>query len=241
MRLIVQFTIHKKLVGFEALLRWKNPKRGIVSPEVFIPVAEEHGLIEVIDDWVLKEACKTAAYWDEELTVAVNISALQFKSNNFVGKLKKVLESTGLNPSRLEIEITEGVLITDTVSAKKNIFGIKELGIKIVMDDFGTGYSSLSYLRELPFDKVKIDRSFIINLASTPKDLSIIRSIEDMSKALSISIIAEGVETEEQKERLAFVGCHNIQGFLFGKPESLENTERLLLERGFQVKKQIEV
>ena len=231
-----QFTIDNKLTGFEALLRWMSPKRGMVSPGIFIPIAEEYGLIEIIDEMVLEKACKTAVNWDKDLTIAVNISASQFKKNDFIQKVKNILESTGLDPKRLELEITEGVLITNSVSAKKNIFSIKDIGTKIVMDDFGTGYSSLSYLRELPFDKIKIDRSFIINLESEDKDLFIIKAIIDISKALKVSIIAEGVETIQQKDKLISVGCNHIQGFLFGRPKPLEETEKLIIENGFEIK-----
>jgi diguanylate cyclase (GGDEF)-like protein len=203
---------------FEALLRWDDPERGSIPPAVFIPLAEETGLINEIGSWVLKRACHDAVTWPEEISVAVNISPLQFRTRTLVLNVLSALESSGLRPDRLELEITEGVLLNDTESTLATLKQLQELGVRIAMDDFGTGYSSLSYLRKFNFNKVKIDRSFVGELDKTKDSLAIIRAVSGLCASLGIDITAEGVETPEQLTTLREEGCTQIQGYLIGRP-----------------------
>ena len=216
-----QARIDGEIVGFEALLRWQNPKRGIVGPGVFIPLAEESGLILQIGEWVLREACREAASWTKPLTVAVNLSPVQFRHSDLVGLVLAILMETGLPPHRLELEITEGVLINDHIGALAILRRIKALGVRIAMDDFGSGYSSLSYLQSFPFDKIKIDGSFIGNLGRTTQSAAIIRAVVGLGRGLQTPIIAEGVETEEQRAFLVRESCDEIQGYLLGFPRPI--------------------
>ncbi|MBR0937571.1 EAL domain-containing protein [Bradyrhizobium jicamae] len=205
-------------VGFEALARWHHPVRGFVPPGDFIPLAEESGLIVEMGEWILREACREAASWAMPLQVAVNLSPAQFTHGDLVGLVHSILLETGLTPDRLELEITEGVLIEDFDRGLSLLRRLKALGVRISMDDFGSGYSSLSYLQAFPFDKIKIDRAFVINLGRNPQSAAIVRAVIDLGHGLEMSIVAEGVETEEQLAFLAEEGCDAVQGYLIGKP-----------------------
>ena len=210
------------IVGFEALLRWRHPARGLVSPAVFIPVAEEIGLIGEIGRWVLGEACAQAARWPRELSVAVNLSPAQFRSRDLVGTVKDALLRSGLKPTRLELEITESVLLSDSDGSLAALHELRSFGIRIAMDDFGTGYSSLSYLRRFPFDKIKIDQSFVREMSTRPDCIKIVRSIAALGASLGMTTTAEGVETPEQFAQLQAAGCDQVQGYHFGRPEPVD-------------------
>ena len=187
-----------EVIGFEALARWLHPVRGFVPPGDFIPLAEESGLIVEMGEWILREACREAASWPEPLQIAVNLSPAQFMHGDLVGLVHSILLETGLAPGRLELEITEGVLIEDFDRGLALLRRLKALGVRISMDDFGSGYSSLSYLQAFPFDKIKIDRAFVINLGRNPQSAAIVRAVIDLGHGLEMSIVAEGVETQEQ-------------------------------------------
>jgi diguanylate cyclase (GGDEF)-like protein len=204
--------------AFEALLRWHHPTRGMVSPSIFIPLAEQNGLIAEIGACVLREACKEAASWSVPLKVCVNLSPVQFRHGDLVGLVQSVLSETGLSPSRLELEITEGVLIKDPARAIAILRQLKLLGVKIAMDDFGTGYASLSSLQSFPFDKLKIDRMFVSGVESNPQSVEIVRAVIGLGKALNIPVLAEGVETEGERIFLRLEGCAEMQGYLIGYP-----------------------
>lgn len=210
--------VESEIIGFEALARWQHPVRGQVSPAEFIPIAEESGLIVEMGEWILRETCREAASWPKPLQVAVNLSPAQFMHGDVVGLVHSILIETGLAPGRLELEITEGVLIEDFDRGLALLRRLKALGVRISMDDFGSGYSSLSYLQAFPFDKIKIDRAFIINLGRNPQSAAIVRAVIDLGHGLEMSIIAEGVETVEQLAFLAKEGCDGVQGYLLGKP-----------------------
>jgi predicted signal transduction protein with EAL and GGDEF domain len=201
------------MVGVEALLRWRHPERGSIAPAEFIPVAEESGLIVAIGDWVLRTACRDAARWPD-LVVSVNVSPAQFRQRDLVRSVERALAAAQLRADRLEIEITEGVLIHNTAEALTTLAQLKAIGIKIAMDDFGTGYSSLSYLQKFPLDKIKIDRSFVASLCED--NSAIIRAIIGLGQSLGMQICAEGVETTEQAWLLRREGCEQAQGFMFG-------------------------
>ncbi|MHC1948513.1 EAL domain-containing protein [Bradyrhizobium sp. UFLA06-06] len=207
-----------RIIGFEALARWHHPVRGFVPPGDFIPLAEESGLIVEMGEWILREACREAASWAIPLQVAVNLSPAQFTHGDLVGLVHSILLETGLTPDRLELEITEGVLIEDFDRGLSLLRRLKALGVRISMDDFGSGYSSLSYLQAFPFDKIKIDRAFVINLGRNPQSAAIVRAVIDLGHGLEMSIVAEGVETEAQLGFLAEEGCDAVQGYLIGRP-----------------------
>lgn len=207
-----------EVVGFEALARWLHPVRGFVPPGDFIPLAEESGLIVEMGEWILREACREAASWPKPLQIAVNLSPVQFMHGDVVGLVHAILLETGLAPGRLELEITEGVLIEDFDRGLALLRRLKALGVRISMDDFGSGYSSLSYLQAFPFDKIKVDRTFVINLGRNPQSAAIISAVIDLGHGLEMSIVAEGVETADQLDFLAAEGCDAVQGFLIGKP-----------------------
>ncbi|MFT3800754.1 MAG: EAL domain-containing protein [Burkholderiaceae bacterium] len=211
-----------RVTGCEALLRWNDPVRGAVSPAEFIPLAEESGLIVDIGRWVIDKACEAAAGWPSDIRVSVNVSPRQFKDRNLPAYIEDVVRRHALAPSRLEIEVTEAVLIDDAAVAMGVLRRIRGIGVKLSLDDFGTGYSSLSYLRDFPFDKVKIDRSFVMDIESRHDSQVIVQAIQSIAKGLGMTITAEGVETAVQARRLRSVGCHELQGFLFSKarPES---------------------
>ena len=217
-----QATANDEIFGFEALLRWRSPLHGMVPPNVFIPIAEECGLIKVIGEWALRRACQQAASWPRHLSVAVNLSPVQFLEDGLPGILHAILLETGLPGDRLELEITEGVLVSDFSRVSAILRQLKSLGVRVAMDDFGTGYSSLAYLQSFPFDKIKIDRSFVSNLQANPNAQAIIRGIIGLARGLNIPLIAEGVETREQLEFLRAEGCAEAQGYLIGKPLPIE-------------------
>ncbi|CAN5457382.1 hypothetical protein BH11PSE4_BH11PSE4_21810 [soil metagenome] len=216
-----QATTDGNIVGFETLLRWHHPVRGIVSPGIFIPLAEETGLIGAIDEWVLRGACKEAASWPTPLGVAINFSPLDFRRLDLPGLIHSVLLETGLAPARLEVEITEGVLIDDFDSAIAILRKIKNLGVRIAMDDFGAGYSSLSYLLAFPFDKIKIDRTFIAKLDINADSAAIVDAVVSLGRSLRLPVIAEGVETASQLAFLTRSGCDEVQGYLIGRPQPI--------------------
>jgi len=210
--------VESQIIGFEALARWQHPARGFISPGDFIPLAEESGLIVEMGEWILREACREAASWPKPLQIAVNLSPAQFMHGDVVGLVHGILLETGLLPGRLELEITEGVLIEDFDRGLALLRRLKALGVRISMDDFGSGYSSLSYLQAFPFDKIKVDRTFVVNLGRNPQSAAIVRAVIDLGHGLDMSIVAEGVETQEQLSFLAQEGCDAVQGYLIGKP-----------------------
>ena len=218
------------IFGFEALLRWDHPQLGPISPEVFIRLAEESGLIIELGEWVLREACTEAARWNPPLKLAVNLSPVQFLHGDLVGMVARVLRETRLDPSRLDLEVTEGLLIKDAAGALAMLEQLKAIGVHISMDDFGTGYSSLSYFRMFPFDKVKIDRSFIHDIAN-PQARAIIRSVIGLGHGLSVPVLAEGVETPEQLDALRAEGCDQVQGYLIARPNPIGHFEGVVLDR----------
>jgi diguanylate cyclase (GGDEF)-like protein/PAS domain S-box-containing protein len=217
-----------KIIGFEALARWRHPVRGFVPPSDFIPLAEESGLIFEMGQWILREACREAASWPVPLQVAVNLSPAQFMHGDVVSLVHSILLETGLAPGRLELEITEGVLIEDFDRGLALLRRLKGLGVRISMDDFGSGYSSLSYLQAFPFDKIKIDRTFVMNLGRTPQSAAIVRAVIGLGHGLEMSIVAEGVETQEQLSFLAEQGCDAVQGYFIGKPFPIEQYDALV-------------
>jgi len=218
--------------GFEALLRWAHPDRGMISPADFIPVAEETGLIVALGEWALMQACREAAHWPEPLNVAVNLSSVQFKDMHLLHLVLRALETSGLAPSRLELEITESVLLHRSDQTMAVLTGLRARGVRISMDDFGTGYSSLSYLRSFPFDKIKIDQSFVRDLSEKEESVAIVRAVTGLSGSLGVATTAEGVETREQFERLALEGCTEVQGYLFGRPTPAHDVPLTLAEFG---------
>lgn len=209
------------IIGFEALLRWKHPTRGAISPDVFIPLAEETGAIMEIGAWVLREACREAVSWEKPLTVAVNVSAIQIHNASFAQSVHEILLETGLSPGRLELEITETALVRDLNRALTTLRQIKSLGVRIAMDDFGTGYSSLSNLRAFPFDKIKIDRSFVKSVNANAQAATIVRAVLGLGRGLGLPVLAEGVETDAELSFLQTEGCETVQGYLFGRPSAI--------------------
>ncbi|MFZ0624502.1 MAG: EAL domain-containing protein [Pseudolabrys sp.] len=201
--------------GFEALLRWNHPTRGMVSPADFIPIAEETGLIVPLGEWVLKAACNEAVNWPEHIKVAVNLSPAQLNSRNLVSMVTSVLNETGMPPHKLQLEITETVLLQNTFTTLATLHELRKMGVQIALDDFGTGYSSLSYLRSFPFDKIKIDRSFIQDLSNGAEPLAIVNAVAGLAKCLNMTSTAEGVETQQQMDVLQAIGCTEMQGYLF--------------------------
>ena len=217
-----------KISGFESLLRWRHPEKGMISPAEFVPVAEDIGLIVQLGEWVLREACSEAMKWPEEIKVAVNLSPVQFRSRNLVQAVISALAHSGLSPRRLELEITESVFLAETEANLAILHQLRELGVSISMDDFGTGYSSLSYLRSFPFDKIKIDRSFVKDLARRTDCVAIVRAISGLGRSLNITTTAEGVETVDQLDWLRAEGCNEVQGFLFSAARPADEIATLL-------------
>jgi diguanylate cyclase (GGDEF)-like protein/PAS domain S-box-containing protein len=218
-----QAAIGGTILGFEALVRWHHPTRGMIPPGTFIPLAEESGLIVALGEWILREACREAASWPRPLQIAVNLSPIQFRHGNLPALVHEVLLQSGLAPHRLELEVTEGVLIGDFSRAQSILRRLKSLGVRIAMDDFGTGYSSLSYLQAFPFDKIKIDRTFIANLATNEHSAAIVRAVIGLGRGLSLPVVAEGVETGEQLAFLKRELCDEVQGYFVGRPAPIEN------------------
>jgi diguanylate cyclase (GGDEF)-like protein len=216
------------VIGFEALVRWHHPIRGLIPPSAFIPLAEDGGLIIPLGEWILRTACRKAASWKSNALLAVNLSPAQFRHGDLPGLVHTVLLETGLSPSRLELEITESVLIDDFGRAQAILRRLKTLGVKIAMDDFGTGYSSLSYLQSFPFDKIKVDRSFVSDLETNNNNAAIVRAVITLAQSLNLPVLAEGVETEAQRLILSQEGCDQIQGYLIGKPLPIQNYEAIV-------------
>ncbi len=206
------------LSGLEALVRWRHKQRGLVPPMEFIPLAEEIGLIVPLGDWIVQEACRQAATWPDAITVAVNLSPMQFKNPDLVATIRSALKASGLPPERLKLEITESLMLQDTPATLKILDRLQSLGLSISLDDFGTGYASIGYLRSFPFDTIKIDRSFIRDLGVKPDALAIVHTIVDLGRALGMSVIAEGVETTAQLTMLQAERCNEVQGYLFSHP-----------------------
>lgn len=209
-------------IGYEALLRWEHPERGVVMPDDFIGVAEETGMIVQLGEWVIRKALDDAATWDEKLTVAINLSPSQMRSASLVSTIVNALAQSGVNPSRLELEITESILMQDSEANIRTLHILRNLGIRVSLDDFGTGYSSLNYLRSFPFDKIKIDRCFVSEIDTREDCRVIIRSVISLAQNLGMTTTAEGVEREDQVKELLMEGCDQVQGFLYGKAEALE-------------------
>jgi diguanylate cyclase (GGDEF)-like protein/PAS domain S-box-containing protein len=216
-----QALMNGEITGFEALARWHHPRHGMVPPSTFIPLAEESGMIMALGEWILRSACSEAASWPRPLAIAINLSPVQFRHGDLPRLVHEILLETGLAPSRLELEITEGVLIGDFTRALSILRRLKNLGVRIAMDDFGTGYSSLSYLQSFPFDKIKIDQTFVANLCHSQQSATIIRAVIALGRGLDLPVVAEGVETEEQLKFLANENCNGIQGYYVGRPQPI--------------------
>jgi predicted signal transduction protein with EAL and GGDEF domain len=230
--LFYQPVVHLKseeISGFEALIRWHHPEKGLISPGTFIPLAEEIGLIIPLGEWAIREACRTAARWPDNIKIAVNLSPAQFRSPGLLEVIVSALAASRLPADRLELEITETILLQDSETTLATLYRLRELGVRIAMDDFGTGYSSLSYLQSFPFDKIKIDRSFIKNIAESASSLNIVRAVAALASGLGVAATAEGVETTEQLETIRAEGCTEMQGFLMSKPLPAPEIERLFL------------
>lgn len=236
-----QFVLHyqaqiagdNRITGAEVLLRWQHPQRGKISPAEFIPLAEETGLILLLGEWVLETACTRLVVWADQLemadlTIAVNVSANQFRQPDFVDQVLNILKNTGANPRRLKLELTESLLIADVEDTIEKMFALKAKGICFSLDDFGTGYSSLSYLKRLPLDQLKIDQSFVCDILTDPNDAAIARTIVALGQSLGLAVIAEGVETEAQRNFLAVSGCHAYQGYFFSQPLPVEGFEKIV-------------
>jgi EAL domain-containing protein (putative c-di-GMP-specific phosphodiesterase class I) len=222
-----------QLIGAEALIRWKHPRRGMLSPGNFIPLAEETGLILPVGNWVLETAFNQVAAWAERketanFTVSVNISAMQLRQPDFVEHVMRTLDISGANPRRLKLELTESMLLDDVEDIIAKMTRLKSHGLRFSLDDFGTGYSSLSYLKRLPLEQLKIDRAFVRDLLVDVSGQAIAQTIISLSKAMGLSVIAEGVETEEQRKFLDDLGCQSYQGFLCSRPLPIEEFQLLL-------------
>src|SRR5205823_14834130 len=220
-----------RICSFEALIRWNHPKRGLISPADFIPIAEDTGLIVPIGAWVVREACQQAAHWPEHIRIAVNVSPVQFHRGALNETILRALADSGLAPDRLEVEITESIFLDGGEATVRLLHSLRSLGVRIALDDFGTGYSSLSYLQSFPFDKLKIGRSFIQNLLTRDGAIAIVHAITELANALGIETTAEGVEETAQLMELRAHGCSSVQGFLFAEPMSSGDVELLFQER----------
>jgi diguanylate cyclase (GGDEF)-like protein/PAS domain S-box-containing protein len=223
----------EKLTGFEALLRWTHPERGVIPPTTFVPVAEESGLVLALGRWVLRTACHQAAAWnarqpDSPITVTVNLSVRQLQDDALALDVEAALRESGLQPSRLILEMTESVIMQESSAARARLQELKKVGVRIAIDDFGTGYSSLSHLQQFPVDILKIDRSFLHKMHQGPHDTALVRTIIALAKLLSLSTIAEGVEDAEQQQQLRELGCDSAQGFLFGRPMTVDEIDVIL-------------
>jgi predicted signal transduction protein with EAL and GGDEF domain len=220
--------------AFEALLRWNHPTRGLVSPADFIPIAEETGLIIPLGEWVIKAACTEAVEWPDHIKVAVNLSPAQLNNRNLVSMVKAALDESGMSPHKLQLEITESVLLQNTFTTLATLHELRKMGVQIALDDFGTGYSSLSYLRSFPFDKIKIDRSFIQDLSNGAEPLAIVNAVAGLAKCLNMTSTAEGVETREQMETLQAIGCTEMQGYLFSKARPANEIRQFFTQGAFK-------
>lgn len=217
------------ITGAEALMRWTRPGEGAVAPNVFIPIAEEIGLIGTLGVWLLNEACREASGWPKQMSIAVNVSPVQFRLGNFIATVRSALASFGLEPHRLEIEVTEGILLNDTEETLSILSELHEMGVRIAMDDFGTGYASLGYLQKFRFDKIKIDKSFVDGLGTDLNAAAIVRAVVGLSEALGLTINAEGVENDEQIALLRAYGCHEMQGFRYWAPMPAQDLHQLIM------------
>jgi diguanylate cyclase (GGDEF)-like protein len=220
----------RRVSGYEALIRWRHPERGLIPPAQFVPIAEEMGLIVPIGEWVAHRACADAAAWPAPVKVAVNLSPVHFRAGDVVGAVAGALRRSGLDPSRLELEITESALLRDSDAVVATLHRVRGLGPRIAMDDFGTGYSSLSYLRSFPFDKIKIDQSFVREMGGRPDCFAIVNSVSDLAARLGMTTTAEGVETAEQLGMVRRAGCTEAQGYHFGGPLPLPEVARGLAD-----------
>ena len=216
-----------RIVSVEALVRWNHPVQGLISPARFIPIAEERGLIIPLGEWVLRRACEEAKAWPG-ISIAVNVSAVQFKHRDFVASVSRVLDETGFDAARLEIELTESVVVDDADAAELAMMELRAMGVRLALDDFGTGYSSLIYLRRFAFDKIKIDKSFLESMEATGESAILVHSVVHLGRALGLTVTAEGVETDEQHRFLQAVGCHLLQGYYFSKPVPSREISRML-------------
>jgi diguanylate cyclase (GGDEF)-like protein len=227
-----QFNLRlNRVTGFEALIRWHSPARGMVSPLEFIPVAEDTGIINSIGEWVLRTACQEAAAWPDAHNLSVNVSAIQFKSPNLVHAIMSALRDSGLDPQRLELEITESVMLDAGGPALVILRDLRNIGVRVALDDFGIGYSSLGYLRSFPFDRIKIDQSFIRGASNDAVGRAVVRAVATLGQSLGMATVAEGVETEEQLARIAADGCTDVQGYLISQPMPPEHIESFLRPR----------
>ncbi|MBS7698092.1 MULTISPECIES: EAL domain-containing protein [unclassified Chelatococcus] len=219
------------IVAVEALVRWPHREHGLIAPEKFIAIAEERGLIIALGEWVLRRACADAKRWPG-VRIAVNVSAIQFRHRDFVSNVMRIITESGIDPTRIELELTEGVVVEDADAAEEAMIELRAHGVRLALDDFGTGYSSLIYLRRFAFDKIKIDRSFLEAAETTGESAILIHSIVHLGRALGLTVTAEGVETQEQLEFLRALGCHELQGYLFSKPVAAEDIDELLAHPG---------
>jgi EAL domain-containing protein (putative c-di-GMP-specific phosphodiesterase class I) len=217
----------QSIVGVEALVRWNHPEHGMIPPSRFVALAEERGLIIPLGEWVLRRACEDGKRWPG-LRIAVNVSAIQFRHRDFVTSVMRSIARTGFEPSRLELELTEGVVVEDADAAEAAMMELRALGVHLALDDFGTGYSSLIYLRRFAFDKIKIDRSFLESMEATGESAILVHSIVHLGRALGLTVTAEGVETREQHRFLQALGCHQLQGYLFSKGVPADEIDALL-------------
>jgi len=220
-----------KIIAFEALLRWHHPERGMISPNDFIPIAEDMGLIVPLGEWVLRKACTEAATWPSDLNLSVNVSSLQLTNKNLVNTVVSAIASARIPANRLEIEITESVFFENTFANISTLKKLHELGVRFSMDDFGTGHSSLSYLLSFPFSKIKLDRSFITGLSDRQESRAIVRAVADLAQNLNMIVVAEGVETDHQLEQVKILGCSEMQGFLFSRPLPAAEIHRRFLSK----------
>jgi EAL domain-containing protein (putative c-di-GMP-specific phosphodiesterase class I) len=223
----------QQVIGAEALLRWRPPGRPMVQPGDFIPVAEETGLILPIGQWVLETACAQLAAWAKlpemrDLALAINVSSRQFRQPGFVAQVAAALEASGADPTRLKLELTESMVLDDIEGTVSKMHALRDMGVRFALDDFGTGYSSLSYLKRLPLDQIKIDQSFVRDIATDPSDAAIVQTIISISHTLRLQVVAEGVEVIEQHAFLEANRCALFQGYLFGRPMALTDFERML-------------
>jgi diguanylate cyclase (GGDEF)-like protein len=216
------------VVSFEALIRWNHPVRGMISPADFIPIAEATGMIIPIGGWILRRACVDAALWPAHIKVAVNLSGAQFRAGNLCREVTDALAAAGLDPARLELEITESLLIKDASAARRMLGSLREIGVRVAIDDFGTGYSSLSYLRDFVFDKIKIDKSFVDDLGNGRRSDAVIRTVTRLALDLGVDTVAEGVETDEQRQQLCADGCSHLQGYFFSRPTAVDRVPGII-------------